>query len=376
MEQTERNLQTGSMKSAFSRTALGLGALYEIYQGVASVLLGAAAGVTAVTLLLSNPDLLDGGVSLDAIIEMLLDSGAMGWILLVYALGMVIGMVIGLVVMRLIRGKAEPVEKRNLSLGQFGFIVLVSFGVWGAAAVLGNLPAFFGVEESLGIDSLLEGLQYEQIPVLLYTCIGAPLFEELACRKLLLDRLHPYGDGFAVLASGLLFGLMHGNSAQFFLAFALGILFALVYLKTGRIVYTILLHAIINTTASLPEIFLFWGADIDLVWNIVVGCLVVIGLVMLIVGRKNPLFALSPCTVQDARRAAWKNVGMILVRIFGLLTVGYVDGMMIVYSMLGGYGAASLLRLPLTALTVVTVLLVPRFTKRFEPAPAEPLPEV
>ena len=76
--------------------------------------------------------------------------------------------------------------------------------------------------------------------------ILAPLLEELICRKLLIDRTVRYGEKLSVLMSGLIFGLLHQNLFQFFYAFALGSVFAYVYVRTGRIRYTIILHAIVN----------------------------------------------------------------------------------------------------------------------------------
>lgn len=81
---------------------------------------------------------------------------------------------------------------------------------------------------------------------LLFVAIVAPILEELIFRKVLCDRLMPLGEGYAVVLSAAIFGLVHGNLFQFFYAFLLGALFAVVYIKTGRIRYSILYHAIIN----------------------------------------------------------------------------------------------------------------------------------
>ncbi len=75
---------------------------------------------------------------------------------------------------------------------------------------------------------------------------AAPIVEELLYRKMLIDRIAAYGDGGAVVVSGLLFGLAHGNFSQFFYAFGLGALFAYVYIKTGHIGYTIGFHMFFN----------------------------------------------------------------------------------------------------------------------------------
>ncbi len=81
---------------------------------------------------------------------------------------------------------------------------------------------------------------------LIFVGIIPPILEELVFRKLLCDRLLPLGEGYAVVLSAAIFGLVHGNFFQFFYAFALGSLFAFIYVKTGRIRYTMIYHALIN----------------------------------------------------------------------------------------------------------------------------------
>ncbi|MBQ9782953.1 MAG: CPBP family intramembrane metalloprotease [Clostridia bacterium] len=81
---------------------------------------------------------------------------------------------------------------------------------------------------------------------LIFMVLVAPLLEELVFRKILCDRLLPLGEGYAVVLSAAIFGLIHGNFYQFFYAFLLGALFALLYIKTGRIRYSVLYHGLIN----------------------------------------------------------------------------------------------------------------------------------
>lgn len=82
----------------------------------------------------------------------------------------------------------------------------------------------------------------------------APFVEEMIFRKVLIDRIRKYGDKTAIIVSGLMFGLFHGNFSQFFYAAFLGMLFAFIYTRTGRIRYTIILHMMVN----------FWGSAIPL----------------------------------------------------------------------------------------------------------------
>lgn len=76
--------------------------------------------------------------------------------------------------------------------------------------------------------------------------ILAPIFEELFYRKAVIDRLRRYGDLPAILISGVIFGLIHGNLSQIFYATAVGILLSFIYIRTGSVLYTISIHSAFN----------------------------------------------------------------------------------------------------------------------------------
>ena len=86
---------------------------------------------------------------------------------------------------------------------------------------------------------------------LLFVGVLAPVAEELIFRKALIDGLSRYGEGAAVFASGLVFGLAHGNFSQCFYAFGLGLAFGYIYVKSGKIHLTILPHAALNCISVL-----------------------------------------------------------------------------------------------------------------------------
>lgn len=86
---------------------------------------------------------------------------------------------------------------------------------------------------------------------LLFVGVLAPVAEELIFRKALIDGLSRYGEGAAVFASGLVFGLAHGNFSQCFYAFGLGLVFGYIYVKSGKIYLTILPHAVLNCASVL-----------------------------------------------------------------------------------------------------------------------------
>ena len=85
--------------------------------------------------------------------------------------------------------------------------------------------------------------------LILLAGVAAPVFEELIFRKLLLDRLRPFGDRCAILLCGVAFGLYHVNLGQFFYAAALGMVLAGIVLKTGKIWHSMVCHAALNLSS-------------------------------------------------------------------------------------------------------------------------------
>ena len=78
----------------------------------------------------------------------------------------------------------------------------------------------------------------------------APIFEELWFRGLVLESLRPYGNGFAIFVSAILFGLTHSNFEQFFYATALGIFLGYIAVSTKSIVTTTVMHAMFNSISG------------------------------------------------------------------------------------------------------------------------------
>ena len=96
----------------------------------------------------------------------------------------------------------------------------------------------------------------------LVAVVLAPVMEELTFRKLLLDRMRTIDKPSALFFTALVFGLFHSNIVQFFYAFGVGIIFGCIYLRTGRIGYSMALHVVINFFGSAATLFLM--GDLDL----------------------------------------------------------------------------------------------------------------
>jgi len=83
----------------------------------------------------------------------------------------------------------------------------------------------------------------------LCTSVLAAIFEEFAFRGVILQMLRRYGNIFAIVCSGFVFGLIHGNTYQIPFAFLFGLILGAAAVYTGSLWTPILLHFINNTVA-------------------------------------------------------------------------------------------------------------------------------
>lgn len=86
-----------------------------------------------------------------------------------------------------------------------------------------------------------------------YICVLGPILEELIFRGFILKALQRHGVSFAILFSAVLFTLFHQNLVQFFVPFLLGIFLALLAVRSGSIIPSILAHIANNTIAMLLD---------------------------------------------------------------------------------------------------------------------------
>lgn len=81
----------------------------------------------------------------------------------------------------------------------------------------------------------------------LYTCIVAPITEELLYRGFVMKNLSRVSQRFGIIASAVLFGLAHENIAQFLLAMPIGIFLGRIVIKHNSLIPSILVHIAVNT---------------------------------------------------------------------------------------------------------------------------------
>ena len=107
-------------------------------------------------------------------------------------------------------------------------------------------------------------------------CVLAPLAEEFVFRRLLLERLRPLGERFALAVTAVCFAVFHGSAGQLLYALAAGLVLGAAALRTGRLWPSILLHVVNNLTALLAPLWLAglgsWGSAVVALITIL-GCL-------------------------------------------------------------------------------------------------------
>ena len=150
------------------------------------------------------------------------------------------------------------IAQRNMGAGVFFACVAMTAGLAMIGTLIGSpihtalTKPFTNGEETYDVAKIvLETTLWERG---LVVGVLAPIFEELLFRKILIDRTIGYGQSMSIVLSGVMFGLFHGNFQQFFFATLIGMLFALVYIRTGRIRYTIFLHMAVNLTTSVVTV--------------------------------------------------------------------------------------------------------------------------
>ena len=240
-------------------------------------------------------------------------------------------------------------KKHNMKPTQ----LLGAFAISYALMYLSNLAGQFftniiGIIKGSPVDDAIADLVSELNPLtaLFVMVLLAPALEEWIFRKPLVDRTIRYGEGTAIFLSGLMFGLFHGNLNQFVYTFLVGAFWAFIYVKTGRLRYTIYLHMALNFMGSVGSLFfldaistLEGGSSamngfhfllgmllplaIVIPYLIVVFGLVISGIVLLVTNWKR--FRLIPAELFIPKEKRFSviflNVGMILYVLFWIIQI-------------------------------------------------------
>lgn len=188
-------------------------------------------------------------------------SGAAWWMWLGTMVSMYLtAMPVGLLILKDM--PARPPEPRKLGVKEFLIWLPICFCVMYAGNLIGTVLSLV-LSGGQAENAVAEYAMDQSFLKVLVMVILAPVLEEYICRKQLIDRTRQYGEKTAVLLSGLTFALLHQNLYQFFYAFGLGLIFAYIYTRTGRLRYSVVFHMIINFMGSVVAPWILSIVDLE-----------------------------------------------------------------------------------------------------------------
>ncbi|MCM1025865.1 MAG: CPBP family intramembrane metalloprotease [Roseburia sp.] len=161
---------------------------------------------------------------------------------------------------------AVKIERRRMTAGQYALAAIICLGLAYAANIVGNiLTTVIGILKGGAVENEIASLTNSLSPAMIffYMVLCAPFMEEFVFRKLIVDRVARYGQGAAVMVSGLMFGLFHGNLNQFIYATVIGMFLAFLYVKTGNLKITISLHMLFNFVGGFVSTLLLRLLDLE-----------------------------------------------------------------------------------------------------------------
>lgn len=153
----------------------------------------------------------------------------------------------------------QETEKKKMSVGQWLVAFVMCYALVYISNIIGNIvTSIVGVLKQGQVENTIVNLTMNISPLasFLFMVIAAPIMEEYIFRKLLIDRTVKYGEGLAIVLSGVMFGLFHGNLNQFVYALILGCFYGFIYVRTRNVLHTILMHMLNNFMGSIIGMFI------------------------------------------------------------------------------------------------------------------------
>ena len=262
-----------------------------------------------------------------------------------------IGMPILIALIKRMPGEAPA--KKSIKPGQFVVALIMCYALMYCGNLVGTLiTTVVGLLKGSAVDNALMTYATESnmVVTFIYMVLCAPVLEEYIFRKLIVDRTVKYGQGVAIVLSGLMFGLFHGNLNQFAYAMLLGMFLAFMYVKTGNLKITIGLHMCINFMGAVVSVLLLKAIHLEeyqeivmnggdtqaimefmmqylpgwigyMIYVLFILAAVITGIVLFIVFRKR--FAVEPGQIAKGRRfkTVICNPGMLCYCIFWIAMI-------------------------------------------------------
>lgn len=175
------------------------------------------------------------------------------------------------------------------------YIFIAFFLQYAAGVLISTVSIFMPNADIMGTATSFteySSIKYAVISIM-YSCIVAPVTEELLYRGFVLKGFSRVSQRFGILASAFFFGLSHGNIAQFILAFIVGVFMGYIVTKHNSVLPSIIVHIAVNTLSTLATITRNYFIDtipVVVALNIATVLFAVIGLIVFIFFCRNNVF--------------------------------------------------------------------------------------
>ncbi len=211
------------------------------------------------------------------------------------------------------------------------FLPLFLFGI--AFCSFSNIASAYtdAIFESFGIDYSVEAAANPQgffgfLLSLIATVITPALAEEFAFRGVILGILRRFGDGFAIITSAIMFGIMHGNFEQMPFAFLVGLVLGYITVKSGSALIAFAVHAFNNFVSLFFEYFLaqLSVATQNIIYTAFLITCMLLGIFALFLLRsKGEIYKLAiadtTCAEKEKYRAVFLNPAVIIFTVICVL---------------------------------------------------------
>ena len=179
---------------------------------------------------------------------------------------------------------------KNFEVKPFIATLLIGFGLAFGLSEVNLIFVNFLTELGLKVSSptLPTKTLINVILVILSVCVAPAVIEEFLFRGVILSGLKKTGVVFATLISGALFSLFHMSPSQTIYQFIVGVLYSLIIIYGGNLLYTIVIHFINNLYIVLNHYYFhitFIGAS-KIIITVIGLVALIVGVILLLKGRK------------------------------------------------------------------------------------------
>lgn len=142
--------------------------------------------------------------------------------------------------------KEDCIMLKKVKIGVVLKCALLYLCVLPVMTLLNAISMLYSSNEAADVLTSMTGSSTPFFMSLLVTAIIPPICEELTYRGVIYGTYRKVNPLGAIVMTGVLFGLMHGNLNQFTYAAVLGMFFCMVVEATDSVVTSIIIHTLIN----------------------------------------------------------------------------------------------------------------------------------